>query len=169
METREIKITLETARRLYEQGGEMKDIALCAFTEQEIVGDRLPKTWDEFCINNPIGACETYIGNCSEIWFLGKKRRDNLRDKNALPSKKTAKAHLALMQLHQLRDCYRQGWKPDWEDNNKKYYIGHYDNSNHCRVYQESFPNFLSFQTEELADEFLNNFRELIEQAGDLI
>ena len=96
--------------------------------------------------------------------------RDPQTDRNSLPSKGAAEAHLALMQLHQLRDCYRQGWKPDWKDNNKKYYIGHYDNSNHCRVFQEStFPNFLSFQTEELAEEFLNNFRDLIEDAGDLI
>lgn len=30
-------------------------------------------------------------------------------------------------------------------------------------------PLFLSFPTEEIANEFLTNFRELIEEAGDLI
>ena len=80
-------------------------------------------------------------------------------------------AHLALIQLHQLRDCYRQGWLPD---TSKKYVIGRYydPNTNLIKLgivmYYNTF-KFLSFQTEELAQEFLNNFRELIEQAGDLI
>lgn len=161
METREIKITLETARRLYEQGGEMKDIALCAFTEQEIVGDRLPKTWEEYCAQE---------GNKGLSFKAGIEMLLEDFIHYELTNCKDAKAHITLVKLHLLRDKYRNGWLPNWEDGNKKYYIGHYDNSNHCRVYQESiFPNFLSFQTEELAEEFLNNFRELIEQAGDLI
>lgn len=35
MESREIKITLETAMRMYEQGGEFREIALGAFTEKD--------------------------------------------------------------------------------------------------------------------------------------
>ena len=33
----------------------------------------------------------------------------------------------------------------------------------------DSTPSFLSFQTLKLANDFLTNFRELIEEAGDLI
>ena len=40
------------------------------------------------------------------------KNRDIYEDKNMFQSQKAAKQHLALMQLHQLRDCYRQGWIP---------------------------------------------------------
>ena len=36
METRNVKITLETAKRWYEQGGEFKEMALSAFTEAEL-------------------------------------------------------------------------------------------------------------------------------------
>ena len=36
METRNVKITLETAKRWYEQGGEFKEMALSAFTEFEL-------------------------------------------------------------------------------------------------------------------------------------
>ena len=50
METRFIEISLETAKRWYEQGGELKDMALGAYSEQELIGDRSPKTWDEYCI-----------------------------------------------------------------------------------------------------------------------
>lgn len=165
METRCIEISLDTAMRMYERGGEFREIALGAFTEQELVGDRLPKTWDEFCKNNPIGVYETYIDNCSEIWFIGERRRNNLRDKNALLSKKAAKAHLALMQLHQLRDCYRQGWKPSF-----RIYYGITRLDGELLVSDISMCScFLSFQTKKLAEEFLNNFRELIVEAGDLI
>ena len=34
-----------------------------------------------------------------------------------------AEAFLALMQLIQLRDCYRQEWKPIWEKNENNYCI----------------------------------------------
>ena len=47
MKTRTIEISLDTAKRLYEQGGEYRDIALTAFKEHELIGDRLPKTWEE--------------------------------------------------------------------------------------------------------------------------
>lgn len=137
----------------------------------EDIKPKLPRTWEEFCEQNGIKKSECYLDVSSCIIVeIGDSKRYSDVDKNVLPSKKAAEQHLALMQLHQLRDCYRQGWVPNWSDGNRKYYIGHYDNSNHCRVYQESiFPHFLSFQSEELAEEFLNNFRELIEQAGDLI
>ena len=36
METRNVKITIETAKRWYEQGGEFKEMALSAFTEAEL-------------------------------------------------------------------------------------------------------------------------------------
>ena len=78
------------------------------------------------------------------------------------------------MQLHQLRDCYRQGWIPDWSDCKNKYcimYSGIYCNTNynHCIYCNISTREFLSFQSREIAQEFLNNFKDLIEQAGDLI
>ena len=73
------------------------------------------------------------------------------------------------MQLHQLRDCYRQGWLPDWEDDDIiKYCI--ILESNRCVIYKNRVScNFLSFQSEAIAKKFLNNFKDLIEIAGDLI
>ena len=135
----------------------------------ENIKPQLPKTWEEFCDSFYINK-EYFIGANSEILCQEDEFRKYNSDRNLLSSEQAAKQHLALMQLHQLRDYYRHGWKPNWEDNNNKYFISHYDNSNHCRVYPGIlFPHFLSFQTEELAKEFLKNFRDLIEQAGDLI
>ena len=75
--------------------------------------------------------------------------------------------HLALMQLHQLRDCYRQGWEPT--DDKVSFGIVRKVNG---QLYIDRFmysSRFLTFQSKEIAEEFLTNFRELIEQAGDLI
>ena len=44
METRLIRISLDTAKRWYEQGGELKDMALGAFALEEL-GVKLPSTF----------------------------------------------------------------------------------------------------------------------------
>lgn len=169
METRNIKITLDTARRMYEQGGEFKEIALLAYTEDYILCDSLPNTWERFCRNNLKTNCEYHIGGFSNICMETGRERKYDADKNCLPSKEAAEAHLALMQLHQLRDCYRQGWKPNWHDSlQEKFCIGHF-NYGYEVEYSETAPYFLAFQSEEIAEEFLRNFRDLIEEAGDLI
>ena len=75
------------------------------------------------------------------------------------------------MQLHQLRDYYRQGWEPITSNGCaiKRYYDPSMDIIKLEIVTYYCTSKFLSFQTEEIAKEFLTNFRDLIEQAGDLI
>ena len=168
MEERNVKISLEKARDWYKQGGELKELALSAFTEKEIKEIVLPNTWEEFCKNYPIKAEERYIGLNSEV-VCNEGDRTIYSDRNMLPSVKAAKAHLAYMQLHQLRDCYRQGWVPDWSDGRKNksciiFSEGNYHIDNYCL-----YIRFLSFQSKKIAEKFLNNFKGLIETAGDLI
>ena len=89
-------------------------------------------------------------------------------NRNAFATKKLAKASIAMAQLSQLREVYRQGWEPNWEDKSEKYVIYFYDN----KIDKTSFQwtcKFLSFQTPEIRDEFLNNFRDLIETAKPLM
>ena len=89
-----------------------------------------------------------------------------------LPSKQAVEQHLAYMQLHQLRDCYREGWLPDGFSSIYGIEM-YYDPSNGVVKFRVikyySISKFLSFQTEERAKEFLNNFRNFIEKAWDLI
>lgn len=155
METRNIKITLDTARRLYEQGGEVKDIALCAFTEQELVGDRLPKTWDEYCDQLKKNESVKVKVNIQLL-------RETLR---LMMDYTYADKHVAMVKLHILRDEYRNGWKPDWKDRNLgKYVIESSEGECYVAKYKH-ISSFLAFQDEKIANEFLTNFRELIEQA----
>ena len=133
----------------------------------EDIKPQLPKTWEEFCRQNKIEKNECYLDACSciEKAFIRERCEDS--DRNVLPNKQAAEQHLALMQLHQLRDCYREGWEPDWKGYNKYAIL---KNRNKYVVFGGNWTNqFLSFQDRERAEEFLTNFRELIEQAGDLI
>lgn len=168
MEERNVKISFEKARDWYNRGGEYKELALSAFTEKEIKEIVLPNSWEEFCEMYPVKCKEYYIDIDSIIIGTNNSLRLPSVDKNMLPSLEAAKAHLAYIQLHQLRDCYRQGWVPDWKDSIIKY----------CIVLESNIPviyknlctcNFLSFQSEKIARKFLNNFKYLIETAGDLI
>lgn len=109
----------------------------------EDIKPQLPKTWEEFCEHNKVNI-------------------------------NVPRGHLALMQLYQLRDCYRQGWIPDWKIYTTKYVIKNcYYTGTKCiepKIIDEIYRyNFLAFPTFKLAEKFLNNFKDLIEQAGDLI
>ena len=134
----------------------------------EDIKPSLPKTWEEFCEQNKVKTGEYFLNGDSGILAAGKGERYQNADRNILPSKQAAEQHLALMQLHQLRDCYRQGWIPDYTDGSEKWCITEYNNTlTVTSIFQSAA--FLSFQTRETAELFLENFKGLIEQAGDLI
>ena len=134
----------------------------------EDIAPQLPKTWEEFCKQNRITKDEVFINNsCIIIQLDEGNLRCSKGDKNVLPNAKAAEQHIALMQLHQLRDCYRQGWIPS----EYKVLYGIIRRIDGC-LYVNRFmyaSRFLTFPNKEIAEEFLTNFRDIIEQAGDLI
>ena len=135
----------------------------------EDIVQKLPETWEEFCKLYPIKKEEYYIELNSIPTEVSIGERLDYDDKNVLPSKEAAKAHLALMQLHQLRDCYRQGWVPDWNDDEQSKYTILYNSNNYIIDLAWKSQRFLSFQSQDIARKFLENFKGLIETAEDLI
>ena len=133
----------------------------------EDIKPQLPKTWKEFCEQNSVKSGECYIDAQGDIFKSGCKNRDIYEDINMLPSQKAAEQHLAFIQLHQLRDCYRQGWIPS-EYKVLFGIIRRIDGSLNVDRFMYS-SRFLSFPNKEIAEEFLTNFHDLIEQVGDLI
>lgn len=132
---------------------------------------KLPKSWEEFCKMFPVKiGKEFYFNTGSEILseFKPGGVRDEHKDKNILPDRATAEAVLALCQLIQLRNCYNGDWVPDWTDYNQdKFTIEFHENEIFCDcVLIIATP--LYFKTEELRDEFLRNFRPLIEKLKPL-
>ena len=160
METRQIELPLETAKRWYEQGGELRDLAIGAFGDKILIGDRLPKTWNEYCAKH--GEEGYKIKESLNTAYM-------IINKRVFSDYKQAQAHIAKMKLHLLRDEYRQGWLPDWEDDNQDKYVILSSNGERWVAYCQSISRFLAFQDKKRANEFLTNFRELMEQAGDLI
>ena len=123
----------------------------------------LPKTWEEFCKKNPIKIGESIITTNDNIAQLTVGRtRFSMSDKNILPDYSAAEAHRALIQLHQLRDCYRGNTL-------SMYWYSIIMRGGSDLVVVQDNNRFLSFPTEELAKEFATNFKDLIKEAGDLI
>ena len=159
METRQIELSLDTAKRWYEQGGEYRDIALTAFKEHELIGGRLPKTWEEY---RKMKGDEGEKANAALNFAYTSIN-------SAFPDYHDAEKHIALMKLHLLRDEYRRGWKPDWINVDESKFVIEMV-ANELSINNYGITRYsLSFQDEKTANEFLTNFRELIEQAGDLI
>lgn len=149
------------------EGFELKKVS---DTEYKIVkkGKVLPKTWDEFCDFFPIKDTEYYIGSNSEILRNNCKNRISCTDKNVLPSKEKAEAILALCQLIQLRDCYNDGWKPNWKDPSQNKHTIYYNTNYPDKGTNAVSTRVLVFKTKELRNEFFDNFKDLIEKLKPL-
>ena len=178
MEERTIKISLATAKEWYKEDNEtLKNLALQAFDKNELQEITCVKSWDEFCEQYIICESEYYIDTYSDIRNIdtnnikGSMCRSHIDDRNLLATKEDAEAFLALMQLKRLRDQWWESlnWKPDYTNYMlKKYCITlHKD-----KIIIDTFfvfNRFLSFPTKEIAEDFLNCFRGLIEKAKEFI
>jgi hypothetical protein len=123
---------------------------------------QLPRSWKE--LNEIKGF---FVNIKCDIVDAGETETDDCY-KDVFATEAQAQASLALAQLSQLREVYRQGWTPDWTDNQNKYCVVTID----IRFVIErwvSTHHFLSFQTKEIAEEFRNKFCDLIEQANPLM
>lgn len=128
--------------------------------------NELPKTWEEFCKRNR-AKDDYFISNGSKIICV-EGHRDPNSDKNLCTSKQEAEAHLAIMQLRQLRKIYVKDWEPNWNCPSAKFCI--LVGRNKIQVADSYYcQETLSFPTEKLAKQFLTNFKDLLEIAKPLL
>ena len=163
-EKRNITLTLEKAREWYKKGGELKEIALQAFSEKEL--NPLPRSWEEFCEKYPVKKGECILESKDVITVVPCDCSNRIY-KNWFLSKKSVEAHLAMIQLEQLRNCWWNDWEPKYDCGTK--YIIKWDKDDLIVATSGRIRAFLIFPTREIAEEFLKCFRDLIEKAGDLI
>ena len=157
METKEFKIQVPEGYKIDRENSTFEKIVF------KKVERELPKSWEDLKILNGY-----YVKDSSKVDLFKSYTTDEY-NKNVFPTKEEAQACLALSQLCQLRDRYNDGWKPDWEDGGElKYIISINSNEIYCGVY-DSTHKLLAFKTEELRNEFLENFRGLIETAKPLL
>ena len=152
------------------EGWEVKNIdgRKIVIVEKENEVDRLPKTWNECLkilgefenLNVDSEVLKSDIGDCAEY---GKE------DYKILPVG-LGEPVLALSQLLICRNAWwnQLGWKPDWEDKEVKYCIGLIIGKI-MKITNEESNRILSFPTEEIRDQFLETFRDLIEEAKELL
>lgn len=165
-----IEITYEEAVELYKQGGQMKDLALRIYSEEEL-RSKLPSTWEEFCILNRCVDGEYYVDRYARIDKTGRVSapRSSKSDRTLLTSEKQCEAIIALSMLIRLRDQYRNGWEPDYMSEKETMYC--IVNKYWCHTVDryKGEMHLLTFQREDTARIFMNNFMDLIVAAGDLI
>jgi len=118
----------------------------------------LPKRWEDL---NGISGC--FLSEDSNIITDdGAGFEAEPWNRNIFASLKEAESALAMAQLSQLMKVYRGGWVPV---KGKSRFAIMPDSDDELRVYQAfTHTSFLSFETEKLATQFLNNFRPLINQ-----
>lgn len=149
----------------------MKEITIDGVTyvltpkEEKAVAQKptLPKTWEELeSING------WYIDEYSTVTSTLDCEATSAFQ-NIFATKEQAEASIALAQLSQLIEVYRNGWVPDFTNCNiSKYCIVFYENKIRIDTLY-SIQHFLAFQSKEIAQEFLNNFSDLILKAQPLL
>lgn len=129
------------------------------------------KSWEEFCENHPDANNEWYINPLGKV-LESNSSLTNLRRVNAnLSTKEDAEGILALIQLTRLHD----EWVGDWKGTYIAQYAGDLkyqitcSEDEPCVLFHHVEHSLLDFPTKELATEFLECFKDLIEKAKKFI
>lgn len=156
-------INIETKEIILPQGWEVDKVEDNKIILKESKKE-LPKTWEE-CIAK-IRDLEYIDRNCIyKATFSAETASNHIND---IPIG-LGKPMLALMRLLVCREVYRQGWKPNWtKGTENKYCIINYFNEIQSTDYCFT-DRVLSFQSAEIRDQFLENFKDLIKEAKELI
>ena len=131
----------------------------------KLVDPSKPKTWEEYCektkgkisyyMDPSSGITISIFGNCP---FLSE-----------FETEEEVKAFEIYSKLIKLRKQWIGEWKPDWIDSTHLKYVIHTVKN---KVTSDAYTNFsysMSFPTPEMRDEFFDCFKDLLEQAKDLI
>lgn len=171
MEERTIKISLKTAKEWYKgDNQELRNLALQAFDKKELK-TYCVRSWEEFCEQCNNTDNEYFINTFSNIEVIGNGCRDTDYDKNLLATKEDTEAFLAFIQLKCLRDQWWESlkWKADYTDDKTSKYVIILFRDKFVIDNNYTVSRFLAFPTKEVAEDFLNCFRYLIEKAKELI
>lgn len=159
---KQVNLSLELAKKMYEgTNEELKKFALENYPELD--KKPLPKSWGE--LENKNG----FYGNPAGNVIKSNPKHEANHCHYDYETQEQALASIALAKLSRLREVYRNGWKPDWNNDEYAKYCLYFEESN---IKIESYyyaSYFLSFQDRKTAELFLENFKNLIEQAKPLM
>ena len=158
MEAKEMKIQVPEGYEIDREKSTFESIVF-----KKVEAKELPKSWEGLKIIDGF-----FVSNLGYIEKVSDNYTAANHNKNIFPTKEEAEACLALAQLCQLRDRYNDGWKPDWTDFTMKPSI-YFHKEIATTGENRSERTILYFRSEKIRDEFLENFRDLIETAKPLL
>lgn len=158
METKELKITIPEGQEIdWKESAKQEKIVFK-------VKDTKPRTWEEYL------ELSTGFDGAGIDWKCGGVQITGLHHTGkAIVPTNLAAPFIAMMQLMSLRQAWIGDWKPDW----KKYTTSKWSIlSEECELnvgqfYSTSYP--LTFPTKEMATDFMDCFKDLLEIAKPLI
>lgn len=172
METIESKVVLLNKENLidaYNKGcSDVKNTLKNLYPDVEFEKKELPKTWYEFEKNILKESGWRYdefhsFDNPKSGWNIAFKKFWGMNHGNYIPYK-----YVALRKLELLKDYYNEN-NPYEEDTSYYTYIGWSSMKLDMVRIGKPTRGFLKFSTKKLAEEFLENFEDLIKEAEDLI
>ena len=157
METREIKLSIETATR-WANGSDEELKALALQTFPELAKKQLPKRWEELRVIKGF-----FFNNNSNLCTSDSSITDS-HNENVYATKNLAKSHgKAAAKLSQVMAVYNDGWVADWNNPNQTKWCIIYSYYKIRITIFVGIKQFLAFKDRETAQEFYINFKEDIE------
>lgn len=142
-------------------------------TERQIVLKKIvnkkierPRTWEEYCDKTKGKDCY-YVNN-----FYNEVRSSLFGDTPLMEefdNKEDAVAFDAFSKLRKLRRQWIGSWKPDWKNNNVTKFTIIAAENEISKGEHYTVNSSMSFPTDEMRDEFLDCFKDLLEQAKSLL
>ena len=161
METRKLKINIPEGYEIDKEKSTFEEIV---FKKVEDPFSKLPKTWEEYCKQTK-GYTSYYgysiNGNTYETKFDGFY--------NEFFTKERVKQYVALGRLIQLRDYWVGDWKNDSNNFVNVIYNLNGEIKNMGLSHKQSLNFPLTFPTREMAQKFIECFKDLIKEARPLI
>ena len=155
-----IQLSIEQAKEMFGKDEVMDKLLLDNFPELHNL--KLPKKYEDL---EKISGC---IINTDSSILAGCMYNANNNNYNLFRTFKEAESAIAKAKLSQLMAVYIGDWVPDWSDDNQDKWcierMGMILNVD----YRSSSYGYLSFPTRELAELFLQNFKEDISKLVEL-
>ena len=158
METKELKITITENHEIdWQESAKQEKIV---FKKKE---NAKPRSWEEYLELNTSFDGSGIDWNCGGVQTTGLHHRGK-----AIVPTHLARPFIAMMQLMSLRQAWIGDWTPDWKNPNIKKWCIIFE----CELkvsYFYSNSRALSFPTIEMAKDFMDCFKDLLEIAKPLI
>ena len=122
-----------------------------------------PYTFDGFEQKAPAKTYEEAVE-----WLKNNSKDRVIYADEAYINEEYERAFEALRKLTILRDFYNEGWKPDWEDEKNKFCIEVENGKPRLEIWRDR-SRVLAFKSHEIAYNFLEDQRELLEIAKPLL